>query len=145
MDSEDKVPEAEEYEVGYSKPPKSGQFEKGKSGNPKGRPKGAKSVSTVLAKLCRDKVTVTVNGKTRSMTCLDALLMRLRANALSGDPKASREFFNLLRLFPEPMEATQASAAASERDEAALKNFIERLRKSEVSGQSGESSPREEE
>ena len=29
----------DEYEVGYKKPPKSGQFQPGKSGNPKGRPK----------------------------------------------------------------------------------------------------------
>ncbi len=28
-----------DYEVGHGKPPKSGQFKKGKSGNPKGRPK----------------------------------------------------------------------------------------------------------
>ena len=29
-----------EYEVGYKKPPKEGQFKKGQSGNPRGRPKG---------------------------------------------------------------------------------------------------------
>ncbi|MFZ3585531.1 DUF5681 domain-containing protein, partial [Loktanella sp. DJP18] len=31
------------YSVGYAKPPESSRFKKGKSGNPKGRPKGAKS------------------------------------------------------------------------------------------------------
>ena len=30
---------SDSYEVGYGKPPKSTQFEKGVSGNPKGRPK----------------------------------------------------------------------------------------------------------
>lgn len=29
--------------IGYKKPPKKSQFKKGKSGNPKGRPKGSKN------------------------------------------------------------------------------------------------------
>jgi len=29
-----------EYKIGYGKPPKSSQFKRGKSGNPKGRPRG---------------------------------------------------------------------------------------------------------
>jgi hypothetical protein len=89
-------------------------------------------VSSVLAKLCREKITVTINGKSCTMTSLDVLLLRLRANALSGDAKARREFFNMLRLFPEPTETVPASSAASERDQKALKSFIERLRNSEA-------------
>ena len=39
-----RLPSSEtDYEVGYGKPPKSSRFKKGKSGNPKGRPKGAKN------------------------------------------------------------------------------------------------------
>ena len=30
-------PDMPEYEIGYGKPPKSGQFKRGESGNPKGR------------------------------------------------------------------------------------------------------------
>jgi hypothetical protein len=36
------------YKVGYGRPPKATQFKPGKSGNPKGRPKGPKSVGAVL-------------------------------------------------------------------------------------------------
>jgi hypothetical protein len=35
-------PESANYGVGYGKPPKASQFSPGQSGNPKGRPKGAR-------------------------------------------------------------------------------------------------------
>ena len=36
-------PESSNYEVGYGRPPKASQFPAGRSGNPKGRPKGARN------------------------------------------------------------------------------------------------------
>jgi Family of unknown function (DUF5681) len=36
-------PEAPPYEVGYCKPPIAPRFKPGRSGNPKGRPKGARN------------------------------------------------------------------------------------------------------
>jgi hypothetical protein len=57
-----------DYEVGYGRPPKHSRFEKGKSGNPKGRPKGAKNIATIMNAALAEKVTVRANGRTRRMT-----------------------------------------------------------------------------
>ena len=75
-------------EAGYGKPPKSGMFKKGQSGNPKGRPKGVKNFQTELCSVLRSKVTVTEAGKLKSVSTVEAALMRLREKALKGDQRA---------------------------------------------------------
>ena len=43
-----KDPEAADYVVGYGRPPKATQFAPGKSGNPRGRPKGSRTLKLLL-------------------------------------------------------------------------------------------------
>ena len=43
--------ESSDDDVGYGKPPRSRRFKPGQSGNPKGRPKGAKNRDTILREL----------------------------------------------------------------------------------------------
>jgi|SRR5580658_2525257 hypothetical protein len=88
-------------DVGYGKPPRNTQFQKGISGNPKGRPKGSKSVAAVLSRVGRQRVKVTVNGRVRHLTKLEASATQLSNKAASGDLKAIREFLAAQRTFPE--------------------------------------------
>src|SRR5438132_83370 len=74
--------------VGYGRPPKESQFKKGKSGNPVGRPKGVRSVGSVLQDVIRQKIAVTENGKTRHVTALEVMLRRLANEAMRKDPAA---------------------------------------------------------
>ena len=75
------------YEIGYRKPPPAGQFKKGKSGNPKGRPKGSSNFSTLLERELAGTIVVNENGRRKSMTRLQAMVKRIVAAALQGDAK----------------------------------------------------------
>ena len=85
------------YEVGYRKPPASGQFKQGSSGNPKGRPKGSSNFLTLLNKELAQKIVVTENGKKKSLTRLQAMVKRLVAGALQGDQKQLLAMVEILR------------------------------------------------
>ena len=60
--------EKPDYKVGYKKPPLHTRFQKGQSGNPRGRPKGSKNFSTLLAEALNEPVVVTEDGRRRRIS-----------------------------------------------------------------------------
>jgi Family of unknown function (DUF5681) len=76
------------YEVGYGLPPVEYRFQKGVSGNPKGRTKGTKNFATILMTAMNKSVTITENGKRRKISKLDAAVTQLANDAARGDKKA---------------------------------------------------------
>ena len=99
---------ASEDDVGYGKPPKKSQFQPGESGNPKGRPKGAKNIKTVVEQEAYSTVTIKEGGKTSKVTKLEALAKSTMANGIKGDPKAASIAWGLLKQFL-PHEDPQAA------------------------------------
>jgi len=84
------------YQVGYRKPPANTRFKKGQSGNPKGRPKGALNLDTVLARALREQVIVQEGGRRKKITKLEAAVKQLANKAASGDLAALRQMVMLL-------------------------------------------------
>jgi hypothetical protein len=132
MTEHDDSPGTGTYEVGFAKPPRSNQFRKGMSGNPKGRPKGSKSISSILVEMGRERVKVTFNGKVRHISKLEAVIRQLSNKAATGDLKAIRELLVAHRIFAEPEPPTETSESLHERDASVMENLLNRIRSSEV-------------
>lgn len=110
----------ESYEVGYKMPPKETRFKKGRSGNPKGRPKGARGVDAVLKEIMNEKIAVKTAGGRQTMRRKVAMLHRVVDLALAGntrmmelilrrlDSAETRELADVIR-----NDATAPSAAAA--------------------------------
>jgi adenylosuccinate synthase len=91
-------------------PPKHTQFRKGTSGNPRGRPKGSKNLSTYLMEAARDQATATVGGRTRRISNLQATTMQLATKAAGGDKAAIGRFLDWV----DEMETRAANVKPSE-------------------------------
>ncbi len=115
-----------DYEVGYGKPPKEHQFQKGSSPNIKGRPRGSLSLKTELKLVVGQLVAVTENGKRSKRSTLAVLLMKLRADALAGKPKAVDQLIKLiLTQLPDEVARDYRETAAA--DAALLARFKARM------------------
>lgn len=88
--------------IGYKRPPKNRQFQKGKSGNPKGRPKNTRNLKTDLAEELTSRISITAHGRAASVTKQKALVMALITRAIKGDTRAAIVIVNLVRQLLEP-------------------------------------------
>lgn len=99
-----------DFAVGYAKPPRETRFQKGRSGNPAGRPRGAKNLTTVIGETLAERVAVTENGRRRKITKLAATCKQLVNKALSGDLRAMRLLLEFVRV----IDARTESSAVEE-------------------------------
>jgi len=84
------------YEVGYGRPPEASRFQKGRSGNPSGRPRGSRNISAVISAALSERVTIVENGRRRTITKLEAAAKQMANKAASGDPRAAKLIIELL-------------------------------------------------
>ena len=94
-DNNPRKPEDDNDNVGYCKPPKKHWFKPGQSGNPRGRKKGSRGLKTDLKAELNSRVTITENGKTRSLTKQQVIIKSLATKAAKGDVKAANSIVAL--------------------------------------------------
>jgi len=112
------------YSVGYRRPPEASQFKPGKSGNPRGRPTGTRSVGALLQDILKQRVPVTEGSKTRRFGVLEVILRRLANDAMRSDHKAIKLFLTLLdRYADSPESAVQLRELLAE-DQEILKRYL---------------------
>jgi hypothetical protein len=117
-----------DYEVGYGKPPRHTRFEPGRSGNPRGRPPGAKNMKTLLSKALNELVVVTEPGGRRKVSKREAIVTQLVNRSAKADYKAIQILLGMLRDVEGNTDAHSPDAAFTEADQQIIQRIRSRLR-----------------
>ncbi|MGA9851716.1 MAG: DUF5681 domain-containing protein [Gammaproteobacteria bacterium] len=113
--------------VGYGKPPKSGRFVKGKSGNPAGRPKGTPNFKTSLNRALLEPVIVNEGGKRSEITKSDAIAKQMVNKAAAGDLRACDQTIRLMPLVDPSFKGVEHEKTSSADDTRVAQHLIERM------------------
>jgi Family of unknown function (DUF5681) len=115
------------YRIGFGRPPIETQFRKGQSGNPSGRPKGARNFKTDLREELAEPVSVRVDGRSQTISSQRAAVKQLRATALRGGARALDRLLALAERYDLEDSADEVEQQLSVADQEILKRFTERV------------------
>ena len=81
-----------DYEIGYGKTPSGRPFEKGQSGNPRG-----KSLPALLVAALNEKVYITIHGKQREITKREAIVKQMVNQSASAELRATKMLIDMIK------------------------------------------------
>jgi hypothetical protein len=112
--------------VGYGRPPRHTQFQKGNSGSA-GRTRGSRNLATLVMSTLNEPVTVNENGRRKTITKLRASLKQLVNKAAAGDSRAMQLLLATVRQIDQP-EAPARAAVVNETDRQVIDQVVARIR-----------------
>ena len=127
------------YKIGYKKPPKHTQFQKGQSGNPRGRPKGVKNIATDIKEELEEFVTITEGGRNFQVTKQRALIKSLLVKATQGNVSAAQTLLTLKAHVEQSDQSNEMDECFEEEDLEVIKRLELRLMKTTLKENNHES------
>jgi uncharacterized protein DUF5681 len=125
-DAAPKSPNA--YDVGYGKPPVTTRFKPGQSGNPRGRPKGIKSLNSILQEALLTRLTVNgQGGRTRKVRAQDLIIRGLVTDAARIDHSAIKLLFALMDRYADGHPNSLDTSAMSPDDRAIIEGYLQSI------------------
>lgn len=115
------------YDVGRGKPPKHTRFSAGKSGNPKGRPKGSKNFATTIQGELKRRVIVNEDGRRKNISKREAVAKQLVNRAAAGDAKSIPVLLSEARRYEEAPNSMPQETLVGD-DVLVAANIIRRIR-----------------
>jgi len=118
-----------DYEIGYGRPPCHTRFKKGQSGNPKGRPGGAKNLPTLLEEALNERVIVAEDGGQRKITKREAIVKQIVNRSATADWRAAKILFDMMQEFESRTDpASSETSDFTTEDEKVIQQLRARLR-----------------
>jgi hypothetical protein len=115
--------------VGYKRPPVHSRFQKGQSGNPRGRQKGVRNFAADVKGSLEIPVTLNDKGRMKRVSTQQALILRLREKALRDNLRALETYLGLARVHnSDEAEERLGGQQIAPEDQAILDAFTEEVR-----------------
>ena len=112
---------------GYGRPPSDNRFKPGRSGNPSGRPKGARSLRSDFNKVLKKHVQIREGGKLRYARRQEVILLKHRAKALQGHTKSAAQLLAMWAKREFRDTPPLQSIVATNNDRAIVEDFLRQL------------------
>ena len=117
--------------VGYKRPPRAHQFRPGQSGNPNGRPKGARNFKSELREELSEFVTIRDGEQEVQVSKQRALIKSLVAAAIGGNQRAVA---SVLAMCVRMLADAEDDEAIESEDQAIVEAFTKRKKRVAAAG-----------